>query len=435
LSLPALFAAQSKASPTAGTSFAKAKNVIYLYLSGGPSQYETFDPKPEAPVDVRGIFKPIATKVLGVQFCELLPQLAGMADKLAVVRSLATDDNNHESGGYWINTGHKYTGPNMRDLSPTDWPTVGSIVKMLRPSTTVPFSTVMLPEPIVANPNVFLPGQNAGFLGRRWDPELFKCDPAAASFKIEGLSLPDDLPPLRLSNRSDLLSQLNDHARLVQQPGVIEHYGRRTQEAMSVLLSGAVRNAFAMDAEPAKIRDRYGRGKWAQSVLLARRLIEAGVRMVFVNWPREPGDLSSSNPLWDTHGQNNPRMKDVLCPQLDQGFSALIEDLDQRGLLQETLVVAVGEMGRTPKFNGSGGRDHWGQVFSFALAGAGIKAGHVHGASDKTGAYPASDRVEPGDVAATIYHLLGIDPEGTFPDRFGRPHRLVEGQPIASLLA
>jgi uncharacterized protein (DUF1501 family) len=228
---------------------------------------------------------------------------------------------------------------------------------------------------------------------------------------------------------------LNQHARLIEQQAATANYDRRTEEAASVLLSGGVRKAFAIDAEPAATRDRYGRGKWAQSVLLARRLIEADVRMVFVNWPREPGDLSSSNPLWDTHGQNNPRMKDVLCPQFDQGFSALIEDLQERGLLDETLVVAIGEMGRTPKFNGSGGRDHWGPVFSFVLAGAGIRAGHVHGASDRAGAYPASDRVEPGDVAATIFYLLGIDPAGTFTDRVGRRQRIADGEPIHGVMA
>ena len=169
-------------------------------------------------------------------------------------------------------------------------------------------------------------------------------------------------------------------------------------------------------------------------MLLARRLIEAGVRMVFVNWPREPNDLSSSNPLWDTHANNNSRMKDVLCPQFDLGFSALIEDLDQRGLMDETLVVAIGEMGRTPKFNGAGGRDHWGQVFSFVMAGAGIRTAQAYGASDKQGAYPASGRVQPDDLSATLLHLLGIGHEAFFPDRFGRPHRVTEGEPIHALL-
>ncbi len=201
-----------------------------------------------------------------------------------------------------------------------------------------------------------------------------------------------------------------------------------------MLLSGTASGAFAIDKEPTKLRDRYGRGHWGQSVLLARRLIESGVRMVFVNWPREPGDLSAPNPLWDTHANNDVRMKNVLCPQFDQGFTALIEDLEDRRMLDETLVIAIGEMGRTPKFNASGGRDHWGNVFSFAMAGAGIRPGQVYGASDRDGAYPDQDRVAPPELTATILHLLGIRHDATFPDRTGRPLLVVEGEPIAALL-
>lgn len=424
----------SDASQSSSSTFGRAKNVIYLYLSGGPSQYETFDPKPDAPVEIRGTFKPIATNVPGVHFCELLPRTAMIADRLAVVRSFATDDNNHESGGYWVNTGHKYTGPDMRALAPSDWPTLGSIVKMLKPATRGPFSAVMLPEPIIANPNVFLPGQNAGFLGPRWDPEIFKCDPAADRFRIDGFSLPEDVSESRLSSRVASLSELNAAARLADSSPLVHQYGRLQQDALGILVSGSARAAFDIDKEPAELRDRYGRGKWAQSVLLARRLIEAGVRMVFVNWPREPGDLSVGNPLWDTHSQNDKRMKEALCPQFDVGFTALIEDLETRGLLDETLVVAIGEMGRTPKFNASGGRDHWGQVFSFVMAGGGIRAGQVYGASDRDGAYPLRDKVQPPDLTATILHLLGIGHEAFFPDRTGRPIRVTEGQPLSALV-
>ncbi|MDB5389763.1 MAG: hypothetical protein JWM11_5409 [Planctomycetaceae bacterium] len=415
-------------------SMGRAKNIIYLFMAGGPSQYETFDPKPGAPLEIRGTFRPIDTNVPGITISELLPRVATMASKLAIVRSMATDDPNHESGGYWVNTGYKYLGPNMRDLSPTDWPTLGSIIKMLKPSETVPFSTVQLPESIIANPNVFLPGQNAGFLGRRWDPEFLKCDPTAKQFQIEEFTLPPDLASSRLSARRDLLGQFDRQTQLIERQAGIREYDRMTQEAFNVLLSGTARGAFALNAEPDAVRDRYGRTKWGQSVLLARRLIEAGVRMVFVNWPREAGDLSAGNPLWDTHSQNDPRMKDVLCPQFDLGFTALIEDLEQRGMLDETLVVAIGEMGRTPRFNSSGGRDHWGNVFSFVMAGAGIKRGQVYGASDKTGAYPATDRVRPQDLTATILHLLGIGHEATFPDRTGRPFRVTEGEPISGIL-
>ncbi len=436
LSLPQLIGRQSVAAPeaVAGALFGRAKNIIYLFLAGGPSQYETFDPKPEAPVEIKGSFQPIDTSVPGIQFCELLPRVARIADKLAVVRSFATDDPNHESGGYWVNTGHKYLGPNMRSINPTDWPTLGSIVKMLRPSDSVPFSAVALPEPIVANPNVLLPGHNGGFLGSRWDPDLFKCDPSAANFQVEGLAVPPEISALRLTSRRDLLDQVERAARFVAEHPAARDQDRLTRESLDLVLSGTVRGAFALDREKPELRDRYGRGKWAQSVLLARRLIEVGMRMVFVNWPREPGDLSSSNPLWDTHGQNDARMKDVLCPQFDLGFTALIEDLEDRGLLGETLVVAIGEMGRTPKFNPAGGRDHWGNVFSFVMAGAGISAGQVYGSSDKTGAFPATNRVQPEDLTATIFHLLGIGHQALFHDRTGRPFPVTDGTPILGLL-
>lgn len=416
-------------------SFGRAKNFIYLFLSGGPSQYETFDPKPEAPAEIRGIYKPISTSVPGAHFCELLPKLAQSADKFAVVRSMATDDPNHESGGYWVHTGHKYVGPDMRALSPTDWPTLGSIIKMLKPSNRLPFSSVMLPEPIIANPMVFLPGQNAGFLGRRWDPEIFRCDPAARNFKIDGFALPQDLSAMRLAGRRNLLAEFDRQASTLSDSVAVQGHDRLTQEALGLLTSGAARNAFSLDQESPALRDRYGRGKWAQSVLLSRRLIEAGVRMVFVNWPREPGDLSANNPLWDTHAANDKRMKEVLCPQLDQGFTALIEDLEDRGMLDETLVVAIGEMGRTPRFNAAGGRDHWGGVFPFLIAGAGISPGQVYGSSDRNGAYALTNRVHPPDLTATILHLLGIGHEAFFPDRFGRPLRASEGEPIQALLS
>jgi hypothetical protein len=416
----------------ASSTFGRAKNVIWLFLSGGPSQYETFDPKPEAPAEIRGVFSPIASKIPGVHLCELLPRTAALADRLAIVRSFATDDPNHESAGYWINTGHKYVGPDMRALAPTDWPTLGSIIKMLKPTERGPFSAVMLPEPIIANPAVFLPGQNAGFLGRRWDPEILRCDPSAADFRVESLALPEHISTDRLAARKLLLDELG--AKPAFRTSLTNDFERLRQEAYESLRSGTAEGAFAIDREQPRLRDRYGRGKWGQSVLLARRLVESGVRMVFVQWPREPGDLSKPNPLWDTHAHNNARMKDVLCPQLDLGYTALIEDLESRGLLDETLVVAVGEMGRTPKFNASGGRDHWGNVFSFVLAGAGIRPGQVFGASDRQGAYPARDRVTPPDLTATILHLLGIGHESTFPDRTGRPLRATQGEPLWNLL-
>ncbi len=414
--------------------FGRAKSLLFLWLAGGPSQYETFDPKPDAPAEIRGIFKPTATKVPGVQICELLPRTARMADKLCIVRSMSTGDPNHESGGYWVTTGHPYRGSNMRATHPTDWPAFGSIVKMLKPSETVPFSAVVLPEPIIANPGVFLPGQNGGFLGQRWDPEFFRCDPTVPGFRIEGFDLPPDLSPSRLDGRRTLTHQLDGRMSWPARSEAARQQDQTIQEAISIVNSSVARDAFRLDRESAVVRDRYGRSKWGQSLLLARRLIEAGVRMVFVNWPREPGDMSAGNPLWDTHSNNNDRMKDVLCPQFDWSFPTLIDDLHQRGLLDETLVVAVGEMGRTPTFNAQGGRDHWGNAWPFLLAGAGIRTAQVVGSSDRRGAEVRDGKVNPSDLTATMAHLLGIGHHAMFRDRSDRPNRVTDGEPIRAAL-
>jgi hypothetical protein len=426
------------ASPTpaaGGATFGRAKNVIFLWLQGGPPQHETFDPKPDAPVEIRGEFRPIQTNVPGIQFCELLPRTAALADRLAVVRSLHTDDNNHDVSAYWILTGYPYGPGSARQIKPTDWPYFGSLVKMLRPSERLPaLSTVWIPDLMRLNDNVQPAGQTAGFLGPHWEPERFVGDPSEPGFRIEGLDLPPEIPALRLDRRLDLLTQVERHFARLDCGGAAADYDQISRYAFDLLSSGAAREAFAIQREPDDVRERYGRHKWGQSVLLARRLIEAGVRLVHVNWAREPGDTAVDNPMWDTHAQNADRLQDVLCPQFDVGFTALLEDLEQRGLLSETLVVAIGEFGRTPKINGHGGRDHWGPVFSFALAGAGISGGQVYGASDKNGAYPADNPVLAHDLVATIFHLLGIDPQGMFRDRSDRPHVLCRGTPLWTLL-
>ncbi len=437
LSLPSLLAARETAPlgvPTADATFGRAKNVIFLYLAGGPPQHETFDPKPNAPAEVRGEFQPISTNIPGIQFCELLPRTAQIADKLAVVRSIATDDNTHSSSSHWVLTGYKYVGPNPRTINPTDWPYFGSIVKRYKPSELLPpLSTVWIPDIMRLNENVTPAGQTGGLMGSQWNPNCFVGDPSASEYEVEGLSL-TDLPPMRLRERETLLQQIDGHLAKVEEGRAVRAYQGYQRQAYELLTTGKARAAFAIDREPDKLRERYGRNRWGQCVLLARRLIEAGVRLVHVQWPREPGDNAVDNPLWDTHAQNADRLEDVLCPQFDVGFSALIEDLDQRGLLDETLVVAIGEFGRTPKINDKGGRDHWGPVFSFAMAGAGISGGQVFGSSDDQGAYPKTDRVEPGHLTATIFHLLGISPKGSFIDREGRPHSLTKHDPIYNLL-
>lgn len=436
LSLPTLLRAKetATASKALDPTFGRAKNVIFLWLQGGPPQHETFDPKPDAPAEIRGVFKPIQTNVPDIHFCELLPRTARRADKLAVVRSMATDDNIHSSSGYWVLTGYKYVGPNARTIQPTDWPYFGSLVKMHRPSKQLPpLTSVWVPDLMRLNENVTPAGQTGGFLGRAWDPERIVGDPSDPNYEVKGLEQ-TEISPLRLKHRISLLEQIEQHYGTLERGGASQLYDTYQQQAFDLITAGRAREAFAIGREPQRTRAAYGHTKWGQTVLLARRLIEAGVRLVHVNWCREPGDSAVDNPMWDTHAQNADRMEDVLCPQFDVGFTALLDDLEGRGLLDETLVVAVGEFGRTPKINPLGGRDHWGSVFSFVLAGAGISGGQVYGSSDKNGAYPKTDRVEPQDLTATIFHLLGIDPAGVFLDRGDRPHRLTLGTPIYRLL-
>jgi hypothetical protein len=306
---------------------------------------------------------------------------------------------------------------------------------MLKPSERLPaLTSVWIPDVMRLNDNVTPAGQTAGFLGKLWEPERFVGDPAAPSYHIEGLSLTGDVTRVRLDRRRDLLQQVDQHLRLVERGGNVEAWDRLSQHAFDLVTSGRAREAFNLSREPEAVRDRYGRHSWGQSVLLARRLIEAGVRLVHVNWTREPGDSAVDNPLWDTHAQNADRLQDVLCPQFDVSFSVLMEDLAQRGLLEETLVVVIGEFGRTPRINSQGGRDHWGRVFSFALAGAGVAGGQVFGASDRTGAFPTSDPIRPYELTATLFHLLGIDPGGVFYDRSNRPHLVTAGEPLYRLL-
>jgi Protein of unknown function (DUF1501) len=444
LSLPTLLKANERPNSPAtapklandlGSTFGRARNVIYLWLQGGPPQHETFDPKPDAPADIRGLFKPIATNVPGIQFCELLPRTARHADKLAVIRSLSTRDDNHDVSGYWLLTGYPYGPGSARLIKPSDWPYFGSIVKMLKPSEKLPaLTSVWIPDAMRLNDNVTPAGQTAGFLGKMWEPERFVGDPASPDYHIEGLDLTGDLTRVRVDRRRNLLGQLDQAFDRLGQSESIEAWDRYSHHAFDLVTSGKARAAFDLSKESIKTRDRYGRYTWGQSVLLARRLIEAGVRLVHVNWARDPGDSAVDNPMWDTHAQNADRLQDSLCPQFDVTFDALMTDLAERGLLEETLVVVIGEFGRTPRINKQGGRDHWGHVFSMALAGAGIRGGQVIGASDKNGAYPVTDPIRGGDITATIFHLLGIDPNGMFRDKTNRPHPLTKGEPILAAL-
>jgi hypothetical protein len=445
LSLPGLFQATGRSAapispPTAlagelGATFGKAKNVLFLWLQGGPPQHETFDPKPDAPAEIRGPFQPIDTNVPGIQFCELLPRTSRYADRMAIVRSLSTRDDNHDVSAYWLLTGYPYGPGSARQIKPTDWPYFGSVVKMLKPSETMPaLTSVWIPDRMRLNDNVTPAGQTAGFLGSMWEPERFVGDPALPDYQIAGLAPQEGMSSVRLDRRRDLLQQLESQMDGLVRASTVASWDRLKQQAFDLVTSGAARAAFDLSREPDKVRDRYGRYTWGQSVLLARRLIEAGVRLVHVNWARDPGDNAVDNPLWDTHALNADRLQDNLCPQFDPTFAALMDDLSERGLLDETLVVVIGEFGRTPKINANGGRDHWGHVFSFAMAGAGIRGGQVIGASDRNGAYPITTPLTGSDLTATIYHLLGINPHGFFHDKENRPHPLTKGEPIAEML-
>jgi hypothetical protein len=278
------------------------------------------------------------------------------------------------------------------------------------------------------------PGQDAGFLGRTCDPWMFRCEPASKDFKIPEFTLPIDVPLERLSGRASLLKDLNAHLAAVERSGKMEYFSSLSQRAYDVLSSPQSRAAVKLDDEPQATRDRYGMSQFGQSTLLARRLVEAGVKLVQVNWFRgadEPDDA----PCWDSHARETERLKSVLIPPWDQAYSALLEDLDQRGLLEETLVVCMAEFGRTPRFNGRAGRDHWGPVFSVSLAGGGIKSGMVHGASDKLGAYPKEGLVRPEDLLATIFHCLGYPPDTEYHDPHGRPYVVSRGNVIEPILA
>ena len=391
---------------------ARARSCILLFLMGGPPQQSTWDPKPDAPEQVRGQFKPIATTVPGLRVGELMPQLARRADRLAVLRAVSTDDNAHSSSGYYMMTGHPHQPTNFENANPgppNNWPNVGAYVQRLRRA----------------------PG--AGLLGRTADPWLLRCEPASPDYRIPEFSLAVDVPTSRLVERHDLLSRVNRGFDAVERGGVPGQFDAQTQQAFDLLSSERARRAFDLGREPESVREHYGRSQFGQSVLLARRLVEAGVSLVQVNWFRGPNE-PSDNPCWDSHTKETQRLKTVLLPPADQAFAALLDDLASRGMLDDTLVVCLAEFGRTPKMNGGGGRDHWGHVFSVALAGGGVRGGQVYGASDKVGGYPKEGRVLPQDLLATIFHCLGYHPDTEVHDTLGRPLPLSRGQVIRQIL-
>lgn len=433
LSLPSLLTRDAHAAaPDSG----KAKACIVLFLMGGPPQHSTWDPKPNTPAEIRGEFKPIPSCVAGVQVSELMPRLARHADKLCIVRAMSTNDNAHSSSGYYMMTGQPHQPMNFENANPgppNDWPTLGGIVQRLGHGRGSMPAAVRLPHRIFNTDGSVWPGQDAGFLGRGADPLLFNCEPASPNYRVPQFSLSTEVPVGRLAERQSLLQRVNQAFDTTARSGLLHHYDGRTQQAFDMLLSPRSRRAFDLDQEPPRVRDSYGRSQFGQSVLLARRLVEAGVKLVQVNWYRGP-DEPPDNPCWDSHTKETERLKTVLVPPTDQAFAALLEDLTGRGMLGETLVVCMSEFGRSPKMNKAGGRDHWGSVFSVALAGGGVRGGQVYGASDKVGGQPQEGRVQPPDLTATIFHCLGHRPDTEIHDLQGKPIAVSRGRVVREIL-
>lgn len=416
----------------------KAKRCIVLFLLGGPAQHSTWDPKPQAPEEIRGAFRSIPTQVPGTHIGELLPETAKLMDRIALLRAVSTGDHAHSSSGYAMLTGMPHQPMNRENANPgapNDWPTMGAVVQHLtrHRSSALPAAT-RLPMHIFNTDQSIWPGQDSGFLGATADPWLFRCEPNSDGFRAPEIALREDLTMARLNGRRDLLKQLDDRLAAIERNGDFNSFSERNKQAFNLLKSKNTAAALDLDRESNKTRDRYGRNQFGQSVLLGRRLLEAGVTMVQVNWFRGP-DEPSVAPCWDSHADETNRLKKVLVPPLDLAYSALLRDLMDRGMLDETLVVCMGEFGRSPKFNAAGGRDHWGHVFSLALAGGGIQGGVVHGSSDNHAAYPTSGIVQPSDLTATIFHCLGYPPHTQIRDRLDRPHPISRGRVIREILS
>ncbi len=430
---------------------AKAKSLILFALEGGPSHIDLWDMKPEAPEMIRGEFRPIATTVPGLLFCEHLPRLATQAHHLTLVRSVHHTVNDHNAGYYQAMTGRHGLNGGRLIVAPSadNFPSIGSVVAKLRPSANDLPDHVQAPD-LMSNNNAFLPGQDAGFLGATFDP-LISGDPSLPGYRLPGLESSVHLTAERLRKRRALLEVIDRAIGDGAAEGGLESHHRK---AFRLIAGSEARKAFDLSLEPEEVRERYGldprnrRDKEArqfgglphlgQSLLLARRLIEAGVRVVTVCTG------ARYDQSWDTHRQHFPLLKRSILPMFDRGFSALLEDLHQRGLLDETLVVAMGEFGRTPRVGqitssagaDRGGRDHWPSCYTVLFAGGGMPAGSIFGASDRFGAHPARDAVTPQDIAATIYQAMGLAHSGEILDpRQGRPFTLSTGSPIRALLS
>jgi Protein of unknown function (DUF1501) len=437
LTLPALLHADTTGQAHQAPK-ARAKSVIVLYLSGGPSQLDMWDLKPDAPEEIRGTFRPIRTNVASIHVCEHLPRMARLADKYTIVRSMSHHDTDHVSATYWLMTGGRLTRPVIQasGMARNDRPHLGAILAQQLGSRNQVPSFVTVPE-FVSPVGVARPGQHAGFLGPRFDPYLIASDPNTPAYSPGTIQRDDSLPVERLDGRRSLLASFESNGPSPGSDPAAQNLDVFRARALDLVSSTAAQKAFDLSRESEQTRDRYGRHTFGQSVLVARRLVEAGVRLVQVTFVRH--DRGKGGQGYDSHGSppNPPHLtwlKDELLPPTDAGFAALVEDLSERGLLNETLVVMMGEFGRTPRFNTVGGRDHWSRCYSLVLAGGGIPAGRVYGASDAIAAQPTRDPVSPDDLHATVYHLLGVNHRGWLRDLQGRPVPIVEGTPVSGLL-
>ncbi len=420
--LPARAAGAERESASAGK---KPKSVLIVFLTGAASQLETFDPKPDAPPEIRGEFKPIATRTPGLLACEHLPKLAERSNLYAVVRTLSHRDNNHLMSTHHVLTGHVQPGAFFDKIaSRDDFPNyAGGLSYFRRPPDGTP-GGVNLPTYLMEGPLLW-PGQHAGFLGPKHDVMQITQDPNRPDFRVENLRPAAGMNVDQLRDRMALLSAVSGHQKWLADAAETRKLTDQQSQAVAVLTSGKVAKAFDLGQEPAAVRDRYGRHAFGQSCLLARRLIEAGVPVVQANM----GHVQN----WDSHGDLFNRMKKDLLPPLDRAVAALLDDVRDRGLLDDTLVMMFGEFGREPKVNKGAGREHWGPCFSGLFAGAGVRGGRVVGKSDKNAAYPSTTPYSPDDLGATVYTALGVDPHAEVRDRFNRPVQLNRGRVIRPL--
>ncbi|HIE96445.1 MAG TPA: DUF1501 domain-containing protein [Planctomycetes bacterium] len=420
------------------------RSCIFVFYYGGPSHLDTYDMKPDAPDSVRGEFSSIATSVPGLRICEHMPHMAPVMHKVALVRSMHHTNRLHDSASTETHTGRQGPQGDREEFGPISqfYPCHGAVLTMLRSSQQLDVPHAMLPWQF--HNVVTTPCQGGGFLGHQFDPLLVTGDARHARYESDQLNRPAELTSDRMLQREALLSGLDIDSQLA---GHVSPLGVYRQRAHELLRSSVLQNALQIEQEATATRERYGmrepealpgdgaaaaapaRNLRGQNLLLARRLVEAGVRFVNVHDFRQQGQN------WDSHSQNFHQHKRYLLPQADQALAALIEDLDERNLLDSTLVVALGEFGRTPKINGNAGRDHWPDCYTVLLAGGGIRGGSVYGSSDRTGAYPETNPVTPADLAATIYWCFGLAPHSEIRDRAGRPHRLADGRPITDIFA